>query len=415
MSQRLRFGIFLAPFHKPGINPTLALQSDLELIQWLDRCGYDEAWLGEHHSAGTEISASPEIMIATAAERTRHIKLGTGVVSVSYHNPLWVAERIVLLDHLTRGRAMLGLGPGSLPTDGVMIGLQQSQTRGLLEDGLGIITKLLAGDEPVTFKNDRWDLREARLHLRPFSNPVFDIAVAAVASPTGAKLAGRHGIGMLSVGATTAAGFDALALHWDVLTAEAKAHGKTADRSKWRLVGLCHVAETKEQAYRDVEYGIEHWFRYFQQVAAFPQMAVAGNSVGEMIEFINGSGLGAIGTPQACAAQIERLWQQSNGGFGAFLMLAHNWANPLATLHSYELIARQVMPQFQGQAQARSTRRAAPKSPRSLAAAHSQAVDERAHAMSRSWPRATEWRDGLRSLFRSNRIVFGNAATDSGE
>ena len=165
---------------------------------------------------------------------TRHIKLGTGVISVSYHNPLWVAGRIVLLDHLTRGRAMLGLGPGSLPTDGVMIGLQQSQTRGLLEDGVAIITKLLTSDEPVTFKNDRWDLREARLHLRPYSNPVFDVAVAAVASPTGAKLAGRYGLGMLSVGATTAAGFDALALHWDVLTAEAKAHGKIADRSKWR-------------------------------------------------------------------------------------------------------------------------------------------------------------------------------------
>src|ERR1700739_3376022 len=164
MTQRLRFGIFLAPFHKPGINQTLALQSVLDLIQWLDRCGYDEAWLGEHHSAGNELSASPEIMIATAAERTRHIKLGTGVISVSYHNPLWVAERIVLLHPFNRGRVMLGLGPGSLPTDGVMIGLQQSQTRGLLEDGLDIIAKLLTSDQPVTFKNDRWDLREARLH-----------------------------------------------------------------------------------------------------------------------------------------------------------------------------------------------------------------------------------------------------------
>src|SRR5580693_3161594 len=183
MSQRLRFGIFLAPFHKPGINPTLALQSDLDLIQWLDRCGYDEAWFGEHHSAGTELSAAPELMIATPAERTRHIKLGTGVISMSYHNPLWVAERIVLLDHLPRGRTMLGVGPGSLPTDGVMIGLQQSQTRGLLEDGVAIITKLLTSEEPVTFKNDRWDLREARLHLRPHSNPLFDVAVAAVASP----------------------------------------------------------------------------------------------------------------------------------------------------------------------------------------------------------------------------------------
>jgi limonene 1,2-monooxygenase len=377
VNQRFRFGIFLAPFHKPGINPTLALESDLELIQWIDRCGYDEAWFGEHHSAGSELSASPEIMIAIAAERTRHIRLGTGVVSVSYHNPLWVAERIVQLDHLTRGRVMLGLGPGSLPTDGIMIGLQPSQTRGLLEDGVDVITKLLTNDQPVTFKNDRWDLREARLHLRPYSNPLFDVAVAAVASPTGAKLAGRHGLGLLSLGATTAAGFDALALHWDVLTAEAKAYGKIVDRSKWRLLGLCHVAETKEQAYRDVEYGIEHWFRYHQHVAAFPQMTVSGDVVGEMIEFVNGTGLGAIGTPQACAEQIERLWQQSNGGFGVFLMLAHNWANPTATQRSYELIARHVMPQFQGHAKASlDAERRAKELRTSLAAAHSQAVDE---------------------------------------
>jgi limonene 1,2-monooxygenase len=202
------------------------------------------------------------------------------------------------------------------------------------------------------------------------------VAVAAVASPTGAKLAGRHGVGMLSVGATTAAGFDVLAMHWDVLSAEAKAHGKAVDRSKWRLVGLCHVAQTKEQAHRDVEYGIEHWFRYFQQVAAFPQMAVAGNSVSEMIEFVNSSGLGAIGTPEACASQIERLWRQSNGGFGAYLMLAHNWANPHATARSYELIAREVMPQFQGHAQATlDAARRAREVRDALAAAQSQAVE----------------------------------------
>ena len=108
---RLRFGIFMAPFHPAGENPTLALQRDLELVEHLDRLGYDEAWIGEHHSAGSEIIASPEIFIAAAAERTRHIRLGTGVVSLSYHNPLWVTERMVLLDHLTRGRVMLGVGP----------------------------------------------------------------------------------------------------------------------------------------------------------------------------------------------------------------------------------------------------------------------------------------------------------------
>lgn len=376
MTSRLRFGIFLAPFHKPGINPTLALQNDLDLVAWLDRLGYDEAWFGEHHSAGTEISASPEIMIAVAAERTRHIKLGTGVVSLSYHNPLWVAERIVLLDHLTRGRVMFGAGPGSLPTDGIMIGVPQSETRELLEQSLDIIMRLLRGDEPVTFKNHRWDLRDARLHLRPFSNPLFDVAVAAVASPTGAKLAGRQGIGLLSVGATTAAGFDALALHWDVLSEEARVHGKTVDRSNWRLVGPMHCAETKEQAIAEVQYGIEHWFRYFQAVAAFPQMAVLGDSTAEMIDFINQSGLGVIGTPDECAAQIDRLVKQSNGGFGSYLLLGHNWANQQATFKSVELIARHVMPHFQGHAQptldaAERARAARPE----LAGLHAKAVE----------------------------------------
>lgn len=376
MTPRLRFGIFLAPFHAPGINPTLALQNDLELVQWLDRCGYDEAWFGEHHSAGTEISASPELFIAVAAERTKHIKLGTGVVSLSYHNPLWVAERIVMLDHLTRGRVMFGAGPGSLPTDGEMIGLSQTQTRGLLEQSLDIIMRLLTTEEPVTFHNERWDLKEARLHLRPYSNPLFDIAVAAVASPTGPKLAGRHGVGLLSIGATTAAGFDALALHWNVLEEQAQSHGRAVDRSKWRLVGMVHCAETKEQAYKDVEYGIEHWFRYMQSVAAFPQMSVSGTNVQEMISFVNDSGLGAIGTADMCVEQIDRLMKQSNGGFGCYLMLAHNWANPQATLRSYELVARHVMPQFQGQAHPTldAARRAAAARPE-LAAIHMKAVE----------------------------------------
>jgi limonene 1,2-monooxygenase len=365
MAHRLRFGVFLAPFHKPGINPTLALQSDLELIQWLDRCGYDEAWFGEHHSAGTEISASPEILMAVAAERTRHIKLGSGVVSLSYHNPLWVAERIVLLDHLTRGRVMLGVGPGSLPTDGAMIGIKQADTRRLLEDSLGLIMRLLKG-ESVSFKNERWELNDARL----------DVAVAAVASPTGPRLAARHGAGLLSVGATSAAGFDALALHWEVMADQAKVHNTHVDRSKWRLVGLCHAAETIEQAYRDVEYGIEHWFQYFQAVAAFPQMAVPGSNIKEMISFINDSGFGAIGTPDMVTAQIDRLITQSNGGFGAYLMLGHNWADPRATHRSYELIARHVMPHFHGHAEQTRDAAARARAVRSdLAAQQQKAVE----------------------------------------
>ncbi len=350
MSDRLRFGIFMAPFHRAGENPTLAIERDLQLVQHLDQLGWDEAWIGEHHSAGTEMIASPEIFIAAAAERTKHIKLGTGVISVAYHNPYMIAERAVQLDHMTRGRFMLGLGPGSLPTDAVMLGLDPTETRPLLEEGLDVIMQLLTTDDPVTSQTKTWNLQDARLHLRPYSNPLFDVAVPAVASPTGPRLAGKHGIGLLSIGATQSEGFDVLGLHWDVMEERAAKFGTVADRSKWRLVGLMHIAETREQAYQDVEYGIMNWFDYFQHTAAFPQMDVGdSNAVRQAIDFVNESGLGSIGTPDDAIEQIDRLTKQS-GGFGCYMTLCHEWANPEATKRSYELIAQNVFPQFQGQA-----------------------------------------------------------------
>ncbi len=345
---RLRFGTFMAPFHAPEHSPTLSLQDDLDLLVHMDKLGFDEAWIGEHHSAGSEIIASPEIFIAAAAERTKDIRLGTGVVSLPYHNPLWVAERMVLLDHLTKGRIMMGVGPGALPTDASMLGLDPTQMRPLLEERLEILMHLLTSEEPISHESPGLTLKDARLHLRPYSDPLFDLAIAAVASPSGAKLAGKYGGGVLSLGATVAVGMDVLAHHWTVQEEVAAQHGQVADRAKWRLVGLMHLAETEAEARADVEYGMEQWFRYFQNVAAFPQMAVDGGNLGEMIDFVN-NGLGVVGTPEMAIAQIEELLEQSNGGFGAYMTLAHNWANKAATHKSYELMAREVMPRFQGQ------------------------------------------------------------------
>ena len=198
-----------------------------------------------------------------------------------------------------------------------MIGLDPTETRPLLEEGMDVIMQLLRTDEPVNSQTSTWNLQDARLHLRPYSDPLFDVAVAAVASPSGPRLAGKHGVGLLSVGATQSEGFDVLGLHWDVMEERGRTFGMDVDRDKWRLVGLMHIADTKEQAYRDVEYGIVQWFNYFQHVAAFPQMAVGdGRLVREMIDFVNGSGLGTIGTVDEAAEQIDRLTKQS-GGFGA--------------------------------------------------------------------------------------------------
>src|SRR5262244_1313986 len=147
---RLDFGIFLAPFHRIGENPTYALQRDVELIEHLDRLTYDEAWIGEHHSAGYEIIASPEVFVSALAQRTRHIRLGTGVSSLPYHHPLILADRMVLLDHLTLGRAMFGVGPGALPSDAFMMGIDPMRQREMMEEALEAIVALFTSEEPVT-------------------------------------------------------------------------------------------------------------------------------------------------------------------------------------------------------------------------------------------------------------------------
>ncbi|MCQ4362261.1 LLM class flavin-dependent oxidoreductase [Mycobacterium gordonae] len=347
---KLRFGYFIAPFHRAGTNPTLALQRDLEFVEHLDALGFDEAWIGEHHSAGSEIISSPEVFIGAAAQCAKRIRFGTGVISLSYHNPLWVADRLMLLDHLTHGRIIGGVGPGSLPTDSSMIGLTPTDTRELLETNLDIVVRLLAG-ETVSAKTATHQLYDARLQLAPYSDGGIPLAVAAVASPTGARLAGKHGIGLLSIGATlTIEGFDALAYHWGIVEERAKAFGTRVDRSNWSLVGPMHIAETDEQARADVKFGIEPWFRYFQKVAAFPQMTMPGDRLDEMIDMINENGAGVIGTPERAREQVQRLWDQS-GGFGCMLQMGHEWANPAATRRSAELFAAEVMPHFQGQAQ----------------------------------------------------------------
>jgi limonene 1,2-monooxygenase len=342
----MRFGIFLAPFHDIGQNPTLALERDLDLIVHLDRLGFDEAWIGEHHSGGFELIASPEVFIATAAERTRHIRLGSGVNSLPYHHPLLLADRWVLLDHLTRGRVMLGCGPGQLTSDAHMLGIPPDEQRPRMEQALDAIVRLFAG-ETVTAKTDWFELHDARLQLRPYSPEGLDIAVAATISPSGPRAAGRYGLGLLSVGATTEAGFDILGAHWDVMEQRAAEFGQTADRSKWRLVGPMHLAETKDQARRDVEFGILQFARYFRHV--LPTSPVGdGDDIPSIIEHCDANGFAIIGTPDDAIRQIERLQEQS-GGFGTFLVFGHEWADPEATFKSYELFARHVMPHFQGQ------------------------------------------------------------------
>ncbi len=340
----MRFGIFLAPFHRVGENPTLALGRDMELIEWLDHLGYDEVWVGEHHSAGWETIAAPEVFIAAAAERTRHIMLGSGVTSLPYHHPLMVANRFVLLDHMTRGRAMLGCGPGALVSDAYMMGIEPVSQRPRMEEALDAIMQLLRSPEPVTMKTDWFELRDARLHLRPYTDPHFLVAVASTITPFGVAAAGKHGIGVLSLGAGLPGGPEGLAGQWQIAEEAAARHGRRMDRRGWRLVVNVHVAADDEQALREVHRGERHeTVTYFEETLGRPP----GRADDPLRDGVR-MGTTLVGTPDTVVAGIERLQGYTRGGFGGLLFRAHEWATREQTLRSYELFARYVMPRFQG-------------------------------------------------------------------
>jgi limonene 1,2-monooxygenase len=343
---RMRFGIFMAPFHRLGENPTLALERDLELLQWLDTLGYDEAWIGEHHSAGWETIASPEVFIATAAERTRHIKLGTGVISLPYHHPLMVANRMVLLDHLTRGRVMLGVGPGALVSDAYMLGIEPTRQREMMDEALGIIVRLFTETEPITYVSDWFELHDAILHLRPYQQPHMPIAVAATQSPAGMISAGKQGAAVLSISVYTGVGGPVnLKKQWEVAEETAAKHGKTVRREEWRLVVPVYLAESREEALSEACLGAGRFQReYFGDTLGqpVPRDIPLETAVDRMVE----SGAWIVGTPEDCIAGIERL-DELSGGYGGLLLLAHEWASRERILKSYELLARYVMPRFQ--------------------------------------------------------------------
>jgi limonene 1,2-monooxygenase len=334
----------MAPFHQLGEDPTLALDRDLELLQWLDYLGFDEAWIGEHHSAGWEIIASPEVFIGVAAERTKHIKLGTGVVSLPYHNPFMTAQRMVLLDHLTRGRVMLGVGPGALVTDALMFGIEPNTQRPRMDEAMGIILRLLTETEPISHKSDWFELREARLHLRPFTHPHMPLAVAAAASPSGMVLAGKYGLGVLSI--STPRGDQTLADFWKIAEQTAAEHGRTVSRDEWRLVLHVHLADTREQAFADVrQRASAYWRDYFEGTMGFPRPFDSDRD--GVVDGMNERHVWCIGTPEDLVADIHRL-DANSGGFGGLLVQQVDWATREQVMHSFELIARYVKPQVQG-------------------------------------------------------------------
>ena len=347
----MKFGIFMAPFHRIGENPTLAFERDMQLIEWLDDLGYDEAFIGEHHSAGWEIISSPEIFMAVAATRTKRIMLGSGVVSVPYHHPFNTAQRFALLDHLTRGRVILGCGPGALPGDAYMLGIETTTQRERMVEGIQAMLRLFTEEGGVTIDGSFFKLRDAHLQVKPYQKPYMPLFVANTFSPSGMVAAGQLGCGVLSIATFAPGGMKDLPKRWAMAEEIAAENGKTLDRKNWRLVFPVHLADSKKEAADDIREGCNAWIqKYFiETLAAKIQFEeYPGQPTEEMTaDRMMARGGCIVGTPDEAVAKIKEVWEASGGGFGGLLLLAHEWASTEKIRRSYELWARYVAPQFQ--------------------------------------------------------------------
>jgi len=242
---------------------------------------------------------------------------------------------------------MLGLGPGALVPDSLMMGIDPNCLRFRLEEGTEAIVRLLRSDEPVSMKTDWFTLEKARLQIASVQQPSIEIAVASVRSPVGARLAGRYGLGLLSVSAGDA-GYDFLGESWRTVEEQAAAFNQPVSRSQWRLVTAMHLARTVDQARTETEPGFREYLKFTATGPFRREHPEPWNLPHEqLVDGLNGRGTGAIGTPEMGIAAIKKLQQQS-GGFGTLLLGSHDWADRDAKFRSFELFAREVMPAFQG-------------------------------------------------------------------
>ncbi|WP_035804592.1 LLM class flavin-dependent oxidoreductase [Kitasatospora mediocidica] len=346
--ERIGFGAFLSPLHPLGEDPALLLWRDLELAQWLDQLGYDELWVGEHHSAGWGTVASPELFIATAAERTRHIRLGTGVVSLPYHHPFMVASRAVQLDQLTRGRFTLGVGAGSIPSDMHILGIDPADTRRRTAESLEVIRQLLTSEEPVSARTDWFELRDARLQLRPHAATGLPMAVSSATSPFGMRLAGQYGISPLSFGIPPRPGSQIgdLVAQWRHAEESAAEHGRVIDRADWRVALSVHVSESRDRALDEI---VDGWMRYRNQywsLVGSPPVDSRRQARKVLEELIERRSV-IVGSVDECVQAVRDI-QEATGGFGRLLVTVQDWAEREPMKRSFELLARFVAPRFNG-------------------------------------------------------------------
>jgi limonene 1,2-monooxygenase len=334
--EHMEFGLFLQPFHHPSHHPTDALERDLELIVLLDELGFSEAWVGEHHSTGWENIAAPEVFIAVAAERTSQIRFGTGVVQAGLHHPLVALDRMILLDHLTRGRTSFGLGVGGgIPSDLTVFGLTAEGAGERMQESLDVMLRLLEGSEPVTAQTQWFTLHEAVLQMRPYSQPHMPFAVAS-GDPRNVALMGRLG-GKVLLGGTP----ERVEQVFVELERGASAVGQEASRDQIMLSYVMHLDQSHAKAVSEFREGaLREHYEFQVGVNGRPEPENGPDAWYESYVERN-----IIGSPEHAIEKISHI-EETAGGLGGIIFMSREWAGIDASSDSWRLFAAEVAPKF---------------------------------------------------------------------
>ena len=341
------------PLHLPVENPSLAYHRDIDLILRAEALGFDEFFIGEHHSAGWETIPAPEMILAMASVNAKTIRLGTAVTSLPFHHPFHIAERMAFLDHLTRGRVTLGVGPCSLKPDVKLFGLPPGDLRPMMEESIDIIVQLLESDEPVTYEGKYWNISDMALQIRSYQEPRLPMAIATTGSESGLRIAGKYGMVVLSLAGKSSPHALPFREQWPIVEQAANESGVSTSRDNWRLVTHIYLADTRKQAWSDIKEGayrdVHQYFFNIGGKAGFE--AYPDQPVDEMtVENIASTRQWIIGTPDDAIEAITLMDKQA-GGIGGIMQMTQEWVGTEQVNHSMELFARYVIPHFRGHTQ----------------------------------------------------------------
>lgn len=342
----MKFSLFMMPCHHPTENPTLAFQRDIGLIHYAEELGFDEAFIGEHHSGGWETHPAPEMSLAMAGAKAQRIRLGSSVFSAPFHHPFYLAERMAFLDHLTHGRAILGVGPCSLVTDKMLFNMDNEALYPMLHEAVDVIVRLLESDEPISHHGEYWQFDDMRLQLRSFQRPRMPLALPSAATPANLRMIGKHNMIWMSPAGKNRPD---VRRNWEYVEEGARAAGHEADRDNWRIATYMYLADTADQAWDEVRAGIMREAEYFSAIglqshyAEYPGQPFSEftpESCADIRDWV-------IGTPDDGIKWIQDKMDET-GGFGGMLLHVPEWTDSQKWRRSMEMFARYVMPAFQG-------------------------------------------------------------------